>query len=124
MSWPRQYTPHELCDELPGWLPLATPSGAPDTVVVAVSMISHEWRTGRGQHRTLIVRTPEQEIQIGVSPSGRSVRIFVDHVEIRPGLLGRIERTVAAAREVATVRSVTGTLRELLDAIAELCETR
>lgn len=40
-----------------------------------------EHRPGRGDHRTLILVVGEREIQVGVSPSGRSVRVFVDGTE-------------------------------------------
>jgi len=40
-----------------------------------------EFRKGRGDYRTVHLLAGEREVQVSISPSGRSVRVFVDGVE-------------------------------------------
>ncbi len=44
----------------------------------AIHWYRFEHRPGRGDYRTLTLIVGEREIQVGVSPTGRSVRVFVD----------------------------------------------
>lgn len=46
--------------------------------LVAAHWFRFEHRPGRGPHRVLKMLVGEREIEIVVSPSGRSVRVFVD----------------------------------------------
>ncbi len=47
----------------------------------AIRWYRFEHRPGRGAHRTLTLLVGDREIQVGVSPGGRSVRVFVDGKE-------------------------------------------
>lgn len=50
--------------------------------LAAVMWHRFEFRKGRGDHRTLHVLAGDREVQVGISPSGRSVRVFVDGEEV------------------------------------------
>ncbi len=50
--------------------------------LVATSWWQFEHRAGRGPYRFLDVLAGQRKVQVSVSPSGRSVRVFVDGVEV------------------------------------------
>lgn len=50
-------------------------------LVEALSSI--EWRPGRGEHVVVGVKTPFRDLNIYVSPTGRSVRVFYGHKEMK-----------------------------------------
>jgi hypothetical protein len=52
--------------------------------LAAVSWFRFNARKGRGPHRTLDVRAGDRRVQIGISPRGRVVRVFVDGTEVPP----------------------------------------
>lgn len=50
--------------------------------LVATCWWQFEHRAGRGPYRFLDVIAGQRKVQVSVSPSGRSVRVFVDGVEV------------------------------------------
>lgn len=52
---------------------------------IAASWWAIEWRAGRGKHRSLMLYVRGgRSIEVTVSPTGRSVRVFVDGNEVPP----------------------------------------
>lgn len=53
--------------------------------LIAIGSYAFEWRAGRGQHKTLQVEVEGgRTVEISISPTGRSVRIYVDGHEVPP----------------------------------------
>ena len=80
---PRQRSPEELATEVDGWRRAITVGKHGRfwcVVAMSVWAITHRG----GIYRFLDIRTPTQHVQISVSPTGRSVRIFVDGIEVPP----------------------------------------
>lgn len=50
--------------------------------LAAVSAWRFQFRKGRGDYRNLDVRAGNRSVQVSISPSGRSVRVFVDGLEV------------------------------------------
>lgn len=50
--------------------------------MAALSWIRYEARPGRGMAHNLTVRAGDREVQIGISPGGQSVQVFVDGQQI------------------------------------------
>lgn len=50
----------------------------------AVNWFRFQPDSRRGHYRNLTVRAGEREVQIGISPTGKAVRVFVDGREVRP----------------------------------------
>lgn len=63
--------------------------------LIAISSYAFEWRAGRGQYKTLQVEVEGgRTVEISISPTGRSVRIYVDGEEVKPLAARRIEAAV------------------------------
>lgn len=50
--------------------------------LAAAYWFKFETRPGRGPHRVLKVLAGEREVEVCISPTGQSVRVFVDHDEV------------------------------------------
>ena len=54
-----------------GWTPVLDGDGA-------VAWFTHDLHGGKGRYKVLDVLVKEHQIQVSVSPTGRSVQIYVD----------------------------------------------
>lgn len=62
---------------------------------IALSTYAVEWYKGRGKHHTLQVEIEGgRTVEVSISPTGRSVRIYVDGEEVKPLAARRIEAAV------------------------------
>lgn len=50
--------------------------------LAAVSWFRFQPDARRGQYRNLTIRAGDREVQVGISPTGRAIRIFVDGKEV------------------------------------------